>query len=68
MTQRTRNIIANILLGASIVTVIVFVVTHFTSPARPPWRRDLVFLGLAAAGAVGPVRGRHWRRAMQAPD
>ena len=63
MTQRTRNIIANVLLGVGLITIVVFIVTHFMSPTRPPWRRDLVFLGLACAMASQPVRGGPRRRA-----
>jgi hypothetical protein len=58
MTQRTRNIIANVLLGVGILTVLVFVAGHFMSDARPAWRKDMVFLGLAAASASRLVRGR----------
>jgi hypothetical protein len=57
MTQRTRNIMANVLLGVAVLTVVVFIATHFMSPARPSWRRDLVFLGLACVIASRPVRG-----------
>jgi hypothetical protein len=63
MTQRTRNIIANVLLGAGILTVIVFIVTHFMTSPRPPWRRDISFLALAFVILSGAVRGR--RRAMK---
>lgn len=66
MTQRTRNFIANVLLGVGILTVVVFVASHFMTSERPPWRKDLVFLGLASVIASGPVRGR--RRTMQNSD
>jgi hypothetical protein len=67
MTQQTRNIIANTMLGVGILTVVVFGVTHFMTPARPPWRKDMVYLGLAAVIASRPVRGRR-RGAIQNPD
>jgi hypothetical protein len=66
MPQRTRNILANVLLGAGVLTVVVFVVTHFMSPSRPSWRKDLVFLGLACVMASKPVRGGR-RRTAQDP-
>ena len=61
MTQRTRNIIANVLLGVGMLTIVVFVATHFMTPARPSWRRDLVWLGLASVIASRAVRGRRQR-------
>jgi hypothetical protein len=68
MTQRTRNILAGFLLAVSIVTIVVFIVTHFMSPPRPAWRKDMIFFGLAAALAAGPIRGRPSRRATQPQD
>jgi hypothetical protein len=67
MTQRTRNIIANVLLGVGILTVVVFVATHFMTPPRPSWRKDMIYLGLAFVIASRPVRGRR-QRAMQNLD
>jgi hypothetical protein len=67
MTQRTRNIIANVLLGVGILTIVVFVASHFMTPARPSWRKDLVWLGIASVIASGPVRGRR-QRTMQNLD
>jgi hypothetical protein len=63
MTQRTRNIIANVLLGVGILTIVVFVASHFMTTERPSWRKDLVWLGIASTVASRPVRGR--RRTMQ---
>jgi hypothetical protein len=63
MTQRTRNIMANVLLGVGILTVVVFTATHFMSAARPTWRRDMVWLGLASVIVSRYVRGRRWREA-----
>jgi hypothetical protein len=67
MTQRTRNIIANVLLGAGALAVVVFTATHFMSGARPSWRRDMVWLGVAAVIVSRYVRGRRWR-AVQGSD
>lgn len=61
MTQRTRNIIANVLLGVSFLFVVTFLVQHFMTPPRPAWHTDMVWLGLAAATAARIVRGRRWR-------
>jgi hypothetical protein len=68
MTQHTRDIIADVLLGVAILTVVVFIATHFMPPPRPAWRRDSVFFGLASAIASSLVRGRRGTRAMQTPD
>lgn len=62
MTQRTRDIIAEVLFGVSILTVIVFIATHFMTPPRPSWRHGLVWLGIISLIASRPVRGRpRWR-------
>jgi hypothetical protein len=58
MTQRTRNIIANILLGVTILLIVAFVVQHFMAPPPPSWHKDLVGLGLASTIASDLVRGR----------
>jgi hypothetical protein len=67
MTQRTRNIIANILLGVGVLFIVAFVVQHFMASPRPSWHTDLPWLGLAAVIGSEVVRGRR-RRAMQSPD
>ena len=67
MTQRTRNIIANILFGVSILCVVAFLVQHFMTVPRPPWHKDLSFLALAFVIASEGVRGRR-RRTTQKPD
>lgn len=68
MTQRTRTIIANLLLGASILFIVAFLAQHFMTPARPSWHKDLAWLGLASVSASEIVRGRFRRRAMQNLD
>ena len=65
MTQRTRNIIADVLFGVSILTVVVFIATHFMTPARPSWRTYLILFGVICLSASRPVRGRPRRRATQ---
>lgn len=67
MTQRMRNIIANVLLGVGTLTIVVFVASHFMTQERPSWRKDLVWLGLASVIASGAVRGRR-RGAAQDSD
>jgi hypothetical protein len=68
MTQRTRNIIANVLLGVSILFIVGFLAQHFMTPPRPSWHKDLAWLGLASVSASELVRGRLRRRAMQNLD
>ncbi len=68
MTQRTRNIVANILLVVSILFVVAFLAQRFMTPPRPSWHKDLVWLGLAAVIAAEIVRGRTRRRTAQTPD
>lgn len=63
MTQRTRNIIAGVFLGVSVLMIIAFVVQHFMTP-RPSWHKELPWLALAFVSVSGIVRGRA-RRAMQ---
>lgn len=58
MTQRTRTIIANILLGVSILMIVAFIAQHFMTPARPSWHKDLAWLGIAGMSASRLVRGR----------
>jgi hypothetical protein len=65
MTQRTRNIIANVLIGMSILMVVTFVAQHFMTTPRPPWHRDLAFSALAVVIASELVRGRSRWRATQ---
>ncbi|HEY4131705.1 MAG TPA: hypothetical protein VGM50_13890 [Gemmatimonadaceae bacterium] len=67
MTQRTRNIIANVFIGISILMVVAFVVQHFTSPPRPTWHKELASLALAFVIASEIVRGRV-RRTMRKQD
>ena len=67
MTQRTGNIIANFLIGASVLFIIAFVTQHFMTPPRPSWHKDLAWLALASAIASELVRGRRGR-VMQNPD
>lgn len=67
MTQRTRNIIANILIGVSVLLVVAFLIQHFMTPSRPSWHKDLAWLALASVSASDLVRGRR-RRAMQNLD
>jgi hypothetical protein len=62
MAQRTRDIIADVLFGISILTVIIFVATHFMTPPRPSWRFNLVVFGILCLIVSRPVRGRpRWR-------
>lgn len=63
MTQRTRNIIANVLIVVSIFCIVTFVVQHFMTTPRPSWHRDMVWLALAFVIAADIVRGRLRRRA-----
>jgi hypothetical protein len=66
MTQRTRSIIANALVGVSVFFVVAFLVRHFMTPPRPPWTKDVAWLALASIIASEIVRGRRRRRrAMQ---
>jgi len=65
MTQRTRNIIANVLFGVGVITIVVFIATHFMSPSRPAWRRDFLFFGLACVIVSRPVRGGPRRNTAQ---
>ena len=65
MSQRTRDIIANVLLGAGALIVIVFIVTHFMAQPRPSWRNDMLWIGLACLIIARPMRGR--RRGMTDP-
>jgi hypothetical protein len=58
MTQRTRNIIADVLFGISILTVVVFIATHFMPSPRPSWRTNLLLFGVVCLVASRPVRGR----------
>ena len=67
MTQRTRNTIEYVLIAASILCVVTFVVQHFMASPRPSWHRDLAWLALAFVIASGVVRGRV-RRARQNAD
>ena len=67
MTQRTRTIIANVLIGVSVLLVIAFLTEHFMSESRPSWHKDLAWLALACTIASEIVRGRR-RRAMQNQD
>ncbi|MEO7041491.1 MAG: hypothetical protein ABI035_04450 [Gemmatimonadaceae bacterium] len=61
MTQRTRNIIANALLGLTVLFAVTFVVQHFMTQTRPYWHNDLVWLALASVIASDLVRGRFQR-------
>ncbi len=65
MTQRTRNIIANVLIVVSVFCIVTFVVQHFMTTPRPTWHRDLASLALGFVIASELVRGRRRRRAMQ---
>jgi hypothetical protein len=67
MTQRTRKLVANALLGVGILTVVVFIAGHYMSAARPAWRKDMVFLGLASMSISRLVRGGR-QTAMQGLD
>jgi hypothetical protein len=65
MTQRTRNIMANLLAAVCILLIVAFVVQHFTTPPpRPSWHKDLAWLALACATASELARGRSRRRAI----
>ena len=68
MNQRTRNIIANVLLGVAMIFVVVFIVQHFMTPPHPSWHGDMVMLALASVIASDLARGRGRRRTMQKPD
>jgi len=68
MNQRTRNIIANILVGLSILFIVVFLAQRFMTSPRPSWHKDLAWLGLASVIASEIMRGRTRRRTMQTPD
>ena len=65
MTQPTRNTIANVLLGVSILFIVAFLAQHFMTPPHPSWHKDLAWLGLASVSASELVRGRLRRRTMQ---
>jgi hypothetical protein len=66
MTQPRRNVIANVMLGVSILLIITFVVQHFMTP-RPASHKDMAWLALAFSLASELVRGRR-RRVAQDPD
>ena len=68
MTQQTRNIVANVLLGVGVLIIIGFVASHFMTQTRPSWRTDLVWLGIASVSVSRLVRGRPQRRATQNLD
>ena len=68
MTQRTRNVIADVLLGVTVLFAVEFVVQHFSSPPRPSWHNDLVGWALAFVIASDLVRGRVRRRSTLKPD
>ena len=68
MTQRPRSIIANILVGVSILFIVAFLAQHFMTGSRPSWHKDLAWLGLASVTASELVRGRRRRRATQNLD
>jgi hypothetical protein len=61
MTQRTRNIIANVMVGVTILLLVAFVTAHFMSASRPAWRKELPWLALAFVTASEIVRGRRRR-------
>ena len=67
MTQRTRNIIANVFLGLTVLFAVTFVAQHFMTQPRPSWHNDLPWLALAFVIASDLVRGR-LRRARQKLD
>jgi hypothetical protein len=67
MTQRTRNIVANILVGVSILLIVAFLAQRLMTAPRPSWHKDLAWLALASVIASELVRGRR-RRAMENPD
>ena len=57
MTERTRRLIANALVGVAFLIIILFVVTHFTmTPPRPAWRREMVWSALVVLIAARLVR------------
>jgi hypothetical protein len=64
MTQRMRNIIANALIGVSILCIVAFTAQHFMTLPRPSWHKDLVWLAIAFVIASDLARGRR-RRARQ---
>ncbi len=68
MTQRTRNVIANVLLGVSILFIVVFVAQHFMSSPRPSWHKELAWSAPILVVASDLVRGRLRRRTMQKVD
>ena len=68
MTQRTRNIIANVLLGVTVLLIVEFVRQHFMAAPHPSWHNDLPWLALAFVIASDLVRGRLRRRTMPKPD
>jgi hypothetical protein len=67
MTQRTRNIIANILVGVSILCVVAFIAQHYMTLPRPSWHKDLAWLAIAFVIASDLARGRR-RRTMRNLD
>lgn len=63
MSQRTRTIIANVLLAIAALMVVMFIVEHFMA-TRPAWHRDLAFSAVSIAVASRLVRGRPARSAL----
>ncbi|HXT17057.1 MAG TPA: hypothetical protein VN706_15555 [Gemmatimonadaceae bacterium] len=68
MNQRTRNIIANLLLGVAIFILGAFLARQFMAPPRPAWTKEYTGLALISAIASGLVRGRRWVRPFQRAD
>jgi hypothetical protein len=68
MTQHTRDVTANSLLGVSMLLVLTFVAQHFMTSPRSSWHEDLPYIALAFVSASELVRGRMRRRAVQDGD
>ena len=67
MPPGQRNVIANVMIGVSIILIVTFLVQHFMSP-RPAGHRDMAWLALAFVIASEIVRGRRRRRVMENRD
>ena len=58
MTQQTRRMLANVLLGVSLLCILAFVIQHFMTSPRPAWHNYLVWVALACTWAAHFARGR----------
>jgi Tfp pilus assembly protein PilV len=68
MTQQWPHLLALVLLGVGILSLVAFIAQHFMAPLRPSWHEDPAWLWLASLAASRLVLGHARRRAMQKPD